>query len=184
MNLFSIVRPRNCLILVKKAGAYRSQVVVLEIVAAAAFIVLIGWALASRIHSGYLAGAGVLLLILLALAVRAYELQRMAGRDESVCFDKEHDSILRNGQSLAAISDVDHILVRRIVPENDNSAVTMDCALVVSLRDSRKITVAEVVGLPGGPAEVEKAAREIAEYAGVPVQEGTRRESEYWMDMS
>src|SRR5690348_15183740 len=104
MNLLSIVRPRNSLILIKKAQVYRSQMMALQIVGVAALLVLIGYVLAARIQRGYLAVAGIPLVIILGLALRAYDIRRYARRDESVCFDKEHDAILRNGESLAAIS--------------------------------------------------------------------------------
>lgn len=184
MKLFSIVKPEDRLILIKSALPYRSRLILAQVAVAAAVLTLVGWLLASRIHPAFLVVAGALLVVVLAVATRAMELQRVARQSDSFCFDRTKDAILRNGQPIAAISDMDHILVRRVVPETEATSEAQDYALLVSLSDSRRIMLAEASGIPGARQEIETAANEIASFAQVRVEQGERFESEDWMDIT
>jgi len=184
MKLLSIVKPPKRLLLIKHAAPVRPRVAWLTILCGCAVLTLIGWVMATRQRPGYMLFVGLLLVLVLVIAARAADMQRGAKSDESILFDREANAISHNGKRVADLTDLDHILVRKILPDEEANGVPVDYALVATLANSRKIPITETYGLPGGKEEIEQAANEIAAFAGVPVEVGERRQTEYWMDMT
>jgi hypothetical protein len=87
----------------------------------------------------------------------------------------------RNGEMLAPISEIDHILVRQIRPEDDDLK-DADLALVVALEDTRRFTIADSTGVPEKKQEIELAAQELATYVGVPIKQDWRLVTQWWLD--
>lgn len=181
MRLLNIVRPHGLLVLIKRSAPYRSQLTWVWLVFILGLIVLEGYILAMRSRPNYWIFGFVLVILLLILAARAFDLRRMAQKDEVFCFDREGDRVLKNGEPIAHVSEVDHVLIRRILqnPEDERRA---EYALVVNLEDTRHIPIAESMGIPGGKQEIEEAARQLATYLEVEVKQADRMDSEWWMD--
>lgn len=177
-RLFDVDVPGSQLVVRTRSSAYRSQVRVLTLLAAAVVVLIVAYLVAARIHSGMWLLVGLLAVILLALAAKATDV-RSAGRDSVFVIDRDEDQIVRDGEVLASVSNVDRVLIREVL---DADRPTGEYALVVSLDDTRRVTVGEAVGLNDGLAQVEAAAEEIARFAGVPVEHATRQADEWWMD--
>ncbi len=143
--------------------------------------VLATYLIAARYRSGLWIYVVIVGIVLMALAERAWILRQASKKDELFRFDKCMDRMERNGQVLAPLSDISHILVRHIRPEDDDLTVS-DLALVVALEDTRRFTIADSTGLPANKSEIEKAAEELAGYVGVPIKKDSRRVTEWWMD--
>ena len=150
------------------------------------FITLLAFVLSAYlIFARYRSGLWIYVVIvgiaLMALAERAWLLRQASQKDDMFRFDKRMDRLERNGEVLAPLSDISHILVRHIRPEDDDLKES-DIALVVALEDTRRFTIADSTGVPDKKVEIEKAAEEVAGYVGVPIKQDWRLVTEWWMD--
>lgn len=169
------------LVLHKRTAPFRLQfnlVVVLMILMA----IMVG-AYISRLggRPGTWIGMSISIALLLLLMERAWFLYSRMNDGGEFRFDKVRGVIERNGEIVANLSSVDHVLIRRVIDDPLNP-VERECALVVALDDTRRFTIAESAGAPQGSREIEEAAQEIANYAGVKIEEGTRTSDEWWKD--
>jgi hypothetical protein len=157
---------------------YRRAYTVLVALSGIMLLLLIGYLIAARTRPSFWLFIALGMVVLLALAARAKELLE-AGRNDVIFIDKEADQILRNGKALAPVSKLDHILVRQVLQDE---TPLPEYALVFALDDTRRLTISESYQVEGGKEEIEQAARKIAEFTGVKVQEATRQASEWWLD--
>jgi hypothetical protein len=177
-SLFEVAEDDGRLIVRTRTTAYRSVLTTLTWLACAATVLLLGYALAIRESQSYWWFMGVALVLVLFLAARAADL-RSAACEQVFCFDRRAGRFTRNGDDVAAIPHIDHVLVREVVQEG---RPPREFALVVALDDTRRTLVVEAVDLPDGREQIEIVARRVAEYIGVPVQYGQRHPDELWMD--
>ncbi len=179
-GLLGVARAGGQLIIRRHSAPFRSQVTWLFAGLVLTALILLGYLYSIHVRPGYLVFAVMVVVILLALVAQLYDVSRVAGRDDVFVFDKEADRFLRNGKVVAPIKDIDHILVRQIrVDENEQR---WEYALVVALEDTRRVTVAESMGVSGAKDQIYDVARELAAYAGVEVQEAARNVDEWWLD--
>lgn len=143
--------------------------------------VLSAYLIGAHYRSGLWVYVVLVTVAMLAIAERAWMLRQAAGKDETFRFDKMADRLERNGQMLAPISEINHILVRQIRPEDDDLKES-DLALVVALEDTRRFTIADSTGVPEKRGEIENAAQELAAYVGVPIKQDWRLVTEWWLD--
>ena len=165
----------------KRKSPIRSKLLLTVIFLTLLSFVLAAYLVAARYRSGlwiYVVIGGIAVA---ALAERAWLLRQASQKDELFRFDKRLDRIERNGEVLAPLSDISHILVRHIRPEDDDLKDS-DLALVVALDDTRRFTIADSTGLPDKKVEIERAAQELATYIGKPVKEDWRLVTQWWMD--
>jgi len=177
-RLLELEDPGDKLIVRTRAEAYQRKLNVATVLAAIVLGLMIAYLMAVRSHPGLWVATGVAIVLFALIVLKAYDV-RQAMREDVFLLDRNENKILRNGDPIAPVSDIDHILVREV---HDRGRPLDEYALVVSLNDTRRITIAEAVGLPDGKEQIEGAARRIAEFAGVPVQEGSRDAEEWWMD--
>jgi hypothetical protein len=165
----------------RETREYRRQLLIAVVVFTVVAFLLAGYIVQMRTRPGLGLLTWVVVLLLLAVGERAWMLRAQSKRRELYRFSRANDVIERNGLAVAPLSEVDHILVRRIA-EDPSKAQQSDVALVVALADTRRFTIAESTGVPGSQQEIEEAARQIADFAGVRVREDTRRPEEWWLD--
>jgi hypothetical protein len=177
-SLFEVTEEGEKLVVRTLTAAYRSVLTMLTWLVCAATIVLIGYLLAVRQSQGYWWIAPVPLFIVLFLYARAAEL-RSAAHEQTFGFDRKDKRFTRNGEMVAAIPHIDHVLVREVVEEN---RPPRHFALVVEMDDTRRTLMAESVDLPDGREQMETVGRRIADFIGVPLQYGQRHPDETWID--
>ncbi len=159
----------------------RRRLLVAVSVFLAVALLLSAYIVATRARPGLAITTGLVALLLVVVAERGLNLRAASKHRELYRFSRPNDVIERNGLAVAPLSEVDHILVRHIA-DDPSKAAEGDVALVVALNDTRRFTIADSTGVPGAQREIEDAARQIADFAGVPVEEDTRRTDEWWLD--
>lgn len=170
---------RGSQLVVRRRGApYRRSYFWAAGMTAIVLVLLVGYLAAARVNHWVWLLTGLVMLVLLALAERGLSL-RSAIRDDEYCLDRDGDAFLHNGEVVAPFGTIDHILVRQVV---DGTKPREEYALVVSLKDTRRLTIAETLGVEGEKEDIERAARSIAEFVGVNVERETRQASEWWLD--
>lgn len=165
----------------RETREFRRQLLIAVSLFTVVAFLLAGYIIQMRTRPGLGILTGVVVLLLLAVAERAWMLRSQSKRRELYRFSRANDLIERNGLPVAQLSEVDHILVRRIA-DDPKKVESSDVALVVALADTRRFTIAESTGVPGSQQEIAEAAQQIAEFAGVRVEEDTRRSDEWWLD--
>ena len=179
--LVHIVQIGDQLVVRKRKSPVRSKLLLTVTFLTLLAFVVSAYILAARFRSGlwiYVVMEGIALA---ALAERAWVLRQGVRKDEQFRFDKRLDRIERNGELLAPVSEINHILVRHIRPDDDDLKDS-DLALVISLEDTRRFTIADSTGLPEQRTEVEWAAEQLAGYVQKPVKQDWRLVTEWWMD--
>lgn len=169
------------LIVRKRKAPVRSKLLLTVIFLTLLSFVLSAYLVAARFRSGLWIYVVIGGLTMAALAERAWLLRISGQKDEHFRFDKTLDRFDRNGALLASVSEIDHILIRQIRPEDDDLKDS-DLALVVALEDTRRFTIADSTGLPEQKAEIEKAAAQLAGYVEKPLKQDWRLVTEWWMD--
>ena len=169
------------LILRRRKAPIRAKLLLVVTFLTLLALVLAAYLLAARTRSAMWAYVVMVVIALLAVAERAWILRQSSQKDELFRFDKRMDRMERNGEVLAPLSDISHILVRHIRPEDDDLKES-DLALVVALEDTRRFTSADSTGLPDKKGEIEQAAKELAGYVEKPIKEDWRLVTEWLMD--
>ncbi|HSV73808.1 MAG TPA: hypothetical protein VLH79_08620 [Chthonomonadales bacterium] len=177
-RLLELEHPGDQLIVRTRAEAYRRNLSVATVLAAVVLGLMVAYLMAARTHPGLWIATGAAAVLFGLIVLRAYDV-RQTMREDVYLLDRNTNAFSRNGDPIAPVSDISHVLVREV---HDEGRPLEEYALVVSLNDTRRITIVESVGLPDGKAQIEGAARRIAEYAGVPVQEGSRGADQWWLD--
>jgi hypothetical protein len=178
-SLFDVVEDNGRLVVRTRTAPYRPVLRILAWLTGGATIVLIGYLLATRQNPGYWWGAPVLLFVVLFLAARASDLQA-AAKEAVFCFDRVEGRLTRNAELLTPINHISHMLVREVAVETGEAR---EFALVVALDDTRRILIAEAIDIPNARADIEAAAKRVADFIDVPVERGLRHPGESWMDL-
>ena len=169
------------LVVRKRKSPVRSKLLLTVIFLTLLAFVVAAYIVAARYRSGLWAYVVLAVLAMAALAERAWVLRHAAKRDEQFRFDKRLDRIEKNGELLAPLSEIDHILVRHIRP-NDDEVRESDLALVIALGDTRRFTIADSTGLPEQRRDIERVAEQLAGYVERPVKQDSRLVTEWWLD--
>jgi hypothetical protein len=181
-RLVAISRLGNSLIVRRSSLPYDTRqlvVAILSVLAVGLFAAAIFAATAGPQVRLFLALLG---LVDVLLTIRMSDINAYPAKEEILRFDKSSDTVERNGQEISLASEVDHILVRRILVDDNEDPESSDYALVVALENTKRFTIAESRSMPGARGQVWQAAEQVAEYLGVSVREGERLPGEDWMD--
>lgn len=181
-RLVEISQPGEVLVVKKRSAPYQSRLL------AVAFLLMLTCLLIAAAITATMAGPIFrFLMVVLGIAVammafRMFDIRSSAAKEEAFRFDLLKDTFARDGQQIAPASEIDHILVRRILRNDEEDPENSDYALVVALQNTKRFTLAESDGVPGARSQITEAANEIAKYLGVPVKQGERLPTEEWMD--
>jgi hypothetical protein len=180
-RLVEISQPGEVLVVKKRSAPYQSRLL------AVAFLFLLTCLLIAIAITATAGPVFRFLMVVLGIAVamialRMLDIRSYAAKEEAFHFDLLKDTFARDGQQIAPASEIDHILVRRILRNDEEDPENSDYALVVALQNTKRFTLAESDGVSGARSQITDAANEIAKYLGVPVKQGERLPTEEWMD--
>lgn len=179
-RVLTVQEQGGTLVVERMGGPFRKRYVVLIVLLIAVLALLIGYLLASRINPRLWFLAALVLVVLLALAERAYRMYQGTKPDRFV-FDKANDRIERNGVEVGRTEEAEAVLFREVL---DGDRPLNEFAVVVSYENTRRLLVAETHGLPGEKESIEETARAIAAYLDVPVRNEPRQAEQWWIDRS
>lgn len=182
MRILSIVKPPGRLILIRRTAPFRRQLNLITALLAVVVLLLIGYAIAVQTRPDLRIYGIIATAVVVILALKAYDLRGLAEKHDSFCFDQEEDLLMHNGKPVAPLHNIDHILVREVIKDNEAISEPDQYALVVALDDTRRITLAETMGVSEARQDIEEAAREIASFLNVKVEKAARTEDEWWVD--
>lgn len=179
-SLLEITRQSEQMVVRLSGSMYNTRYRLLAGLSGTVLVLMSIYLLSSRTNPWMWWFVGIAFIVFLVLAIRAKEASDKA-QEATFRIDKETNRVLRNGEPVATISDIDHILLRQVL---DDDNVPTDYALVLSLQDTRRIPITEASCHDGAQKQLSDAAAQLAQYVGVEVKQGTRRTSEDWMDRS
>lgn len=179
-RVFTIGQVEGKLVVERRGEPFRKRYVVLIVLLSAALGLLIGYLAASQLNPRYWILVGLVVIMLLAIAERAVRMYN-ATKPDRMIFDKNADTIVRNGTQVGVTSGVEAVLFRDVY---DGDRPLNEHAVVVSYENTRRLLVAESHGLPGEREELTQVAAAVAEYLGVPVREEPRQADQWWLDRS
>jgi hypothetical protein len=181
-RLVEISKPGESLVVKKLSAPYQNRMTIAAALFLAACVLMAVAITAAREYPLLRFFVGLLGFVAVLFALRMLDLRSSTAKDEIFRFDILGDRVERNGRSVAAASEIDHVLVRRVRRDDDEDLDDSDYALVIALQNTKRFTVAESDGVKGVRSQMMRAAEEISQYLGVPVREGERLPSEEWMD--
>lgn len=181
-RLLDVAHQGNTLVVRKLSAPYQTRLTVVAFLFLLACVLFAIALTASREEPQFRWVLVILGIAVVVMTVRMFDITNYSAKEDSFRFDTDNDSIQKNGQELATTNEVDHVLVRRIRREDDEDIETSDYALVIAMQSTKRFTITESEGVPGARTQIMRAAEEVAEYLQVPVKEGERLPTEYWMD--
>jgi len=179
-KLFTIEERDGRLVVEGRGEPFRKRYVVLIVLLVALLALLVGYLIASQMNRWLWFLVGLVVVVLLAVAERAYRMYS-ATKPNRLVFDKDADLVQRNGEQVAVTKDAEAVLFRDIL---DGDRPTNEHAVVVSYENTRRLLVAESHGVPGEKESLEAIARAVSEYLGVPIRNEPRQVDQWWIDRS
>ncbi len=164
---------------IQMSGARHGRLYAVAVALAAGILVItIAFVIAARHRPGLWVFVALGLLALFAVSARAVELSRVA-KPHSLTIELTGD-VIRDGERIGRTSAVDWVNLRDVLQEDKPIDHTV---LLLELVDGKRIVAAETIGMPGGRARLEEAARAVSQFLEVQVKETSRQDTEAWMDM-
>jgi hypothetical protein len=181
-KLLNISRQGETLVVRRTTPPYGTRLIVVSILSIIVAVLFSAAVAGSSVSTPVRLVFVLAALLVVLLALRMSDIELYSAKEMIYRFNKRTGQVERNGEEIAQLEDVDHILVRRILKDESEDLEKSDYALVVALENTKRFTIAETQGLPGGRGQVNQAAEEIASFLGVSVRQGERLPGEEWMD--
>jgi hypothetical protein len=180
-RLVTVSKQGETLVVRRRTPPYEMRVIVvllLSVVTVGVFLSAVSLEVSLPLRLGIILAG----LVLVLAALRMSDINMYRPREVTFRFCGEDGPVERNGEEIALVREVDHILVRRILREENQRPDESDYALVVALDNTKRFTIVESEGVRAARGQMLQAAEEIARYLGVSVREGERLPGEEWMD--
>ncbi|MBM3496584.1 MAG: hypothetical protein FJX72_20035 [Armatimonadetes bacterium] len=179
-SAYAITHSDAKLVVERRGEPFRKRYIALAALLLIVLALLMAYLLGAQTSPRLWFLVGLIAVMLLVLSERAYRMLA-AMRPDRLVFDKDANTVERNGDPIGAVKDIEAVLFRDIL---DGERPTNEHAVTILYENTRRTLVGESHGLPGEKETLDQVASAIAEYVGVPVRNEPRQVAEWWLDRS